>query len=83
MLEDSEDTSIDLRMLPFLTKSLFEKVVAFCTYISRYASPNIKRPINLKHKHLTDFTTPWYADFADQMSDEELCSMLYAANYLD
>ena len=50
----------------------------FCEYITKNTPPQIQKPI--RHQSLLDITSPWYATFATQFNDNDLCEMMMFAD---
>jgi hypothetical protein len=63
-----------------LNKDVLLKVVEYSNYAYIHKAPHIRKPIY--HENLLDITSPWYASYANQFSEDQLCEMILAANVL-
>ena len=57
------------------------KICEYSKYAHSHRPPHIEKPIY--HHTLFDITSPWYAKFALNLSDEQLAELIVAASKMD
>ena len=67
--------------LPSTKKATLEKIIAYWTHLYDNAPPEVPKP--LRTNKLEDCVEPFYAEFINKLSQEELFDLLITANVLD
>ena len=79
-LGEGSDNEVNLNYLNIEPK-IFENIVKYLKFASENQEPKISKPL-LHFNSIYEITLPWYATFANGLSDDELCGTLYVAHRL-
>ena len=66
--------------LPTIKKKTFDRVIDYCQYLNTNVAPAIFKP--LLSEDLRDFVNEWYAQFVDNLTQEEAFELMAASNKL-
>ena len=79
-IENVSDMEVDLSYLNIEAR-IFDNVVKYLEFVSKNQPPKISKPL-LHFNSIYEITLPWYANFANSLSEEDLCGTLYTAHRL-